>query len=68
MQTSNAKSYFEEILESKDATIEAKMYAMCGLREMDRQSFKKHKGEFPSSLKVSIMRGDILLKEDVSDV
>jgi len=68
MKTSNAKSYFEEILESKEATIESKMYAMCGLREMDRQSFKKHKGEFPPSIKVSIMKGDLLLKENVSDV
>ncbi|WP_124893311.1 MchS3 family protein [Burkholderia sp. Bp9090] len=67
-QTAGAKSYFVKILESKDATLESKMYAMCGLREIDHRSFIKYKNTFSSSLKVSIMKGDILSRESISDV
>ncbi|WP_419690725.1 MchS3 family protein [Burkholderia theae] len=67
-QSPDAKHYFVETIKSGDSTIESKMYAMCGLRDIDYKIFKKYEKRFSPSLEASTMKGDILSKEKVANI
>ncbi|WP_152601680.1 MchS3 family protein [Burkholderia paludis] len=68
LATPGAQTRFVETLQSRHATVEAKLYAMCGLREIAPASFNQHRRDFQPSVKASTLKGDILNKEVVADI
>lgn len=64
----DAQYFFKRIMLSQDATIESRMYAMCGLRNINLDEFDFYKSKVKASEKVSVMNGDVLAKENASDV
>ena len=60
---------FQKIINSKESTLEAKMYAACGLWELSRPLFLKEAEKLKSKdLYASVMYIDILTKESVDSI
>jgi hypothetical protein len=67
LSSPKAKKYFEQVLDKRN--VPAKLYALCGLRELDTTLFlQKVKGYSDTTVQVSTMRGCIQDEERVIDI
>jgi len=63
----DALSVFQQLIGSSIATPEAKLYALCGLQEIDQRVFTAaSRGLENSALEVSVLRADVMRKEKLA--
>lgn len=64
-----ARSIFTDLIADHAASMESKIYAACGLRSFSKADFITHTKGLRSALnRASVLRGDILQMESVSDL
>lgn len=68
LQDPMALSIFSRLIADQDATVESRIYAACGLRTLSKEAFITHTQKLRIPDKASVLRGDVLKMENVSDL
>ena len=69
LRSANASSRFLAIYEAESSSLEGKLYAACGLKKLSNNKFNHIREELSVSKKrATTMKGDVMLKESVSEI